>query len=278
MAADFILLHPCPVKQALGDGNVDAGTDRLLECLKARGRAAAVAEHHRRRGEEPAGKTITLQLYHATRGTETRQVAYEELLAQAAPLEPLEPHCRGCPANVLGRPFGCIGDVKYPIPLTTQRWLLDRIEPPGTLGGQFFLRGVADFDYTGEPLVSFRQNGLLEGATPPSRTFHVGPGNDLTLSVDQLLQGVLCVNAPLDPTHCLLVLLWLGALRFDGVGLATVDRLREAIGLTTPAERSRRVGLDLGRPHDDPAVRSMQSLLEGFFAAWVLDARLWVWA
>lgn len=278
MAADLVLLYPCAVKTSLGDGDADAGTDRLLECLKARSRAETIAEVYTQRGESPQGKSIELRLFHATQGTETRQVSYEDFLAQAAPLVPLEGHCRGCPANFQGQPFGCIGVVNYPIPRVAQEWLLDRIEPPGSLGGQFFLRGLDDFNYTGERMRSLRTSGLVEGEEPPTRILHISPGATRAVTVDQIFEAILCIEGPLNPSHCLLVLLWLGALTVEGVPLASLDQMRALLELQTTTEREQHVGLNLGPPSDESSIRSLQVLLEGMFAAWVLETPLWVWA
>jgi hypothetical protein len=125
---------------------------------------------------------------------------------------------------------------------------------------------------------SYRSGGLVEGTTPPARTLAPGPGTTRTVTVDQIFEAILCVEAPLNPSHCMLVLLWLGAMRIDGVPLASLDQMRELLEVNTPAERSQRVGLDVGPRHPEASIRALQTLLEGMFTAWVLETPLWVWA
>lgn len=278
MAADLVLLFPCEVKRSLGAGDLDAGTDQLLRCLKARDRAALIAETYSERGETPEGKSIELMLLNVESGNQTRQVPYEEFLAEAAPLLPLESHCLGCPANFRGRSFGCIGVLNYPVTLAAQQWLLDRLEPSATVGGQFFLRMCADFGYTGEPLQGYREANLIEGKQPLTRPLSLGGGQHRLVTIDQIFHGILCLKEPLGPAHCFLVLLWLGAVRFEGVPISTVEQLRAAVDLKTVAERQQRVTLDIGPADADHGIRRMQGLLEALYASFILDTPLWVWS
>src|SRR5262249_24189258 len=156
----------CPPKETLGAGDFLAGTDCLLECLKARSRAEAIAAIAQRKGESPAGKSITIRLAHADGQVTDRQVSYEDLVREAQQLTVHGVGCAGGPANVLGKPFGCIGVVNYPIRKAAEQWLLSRLQPTSTVGGKLFLAAIGDFGYTGQPLQRFRQAGLFEAKQP----------------------------------------------------------------------------------------------------------------
>jgi len=80
MAVDFVVHYPWRPENQLGEGDPLAGTEQILECLKAQGRAAAIAQ---RDGESPHGKPITLRLMHAADGQVTdQQVTYDELISR----------------------------------------------------------------------------------------------------------------------------------------------------------------------------------------------------
>ena len=91
---------------------------------------------------------------------------------------------------------------------------------------------------------------------------------------DQILQGMIAVEEPLDPGHCMGVLLWLGCLRFDGRGLgdaADAPLVQEISRLGTPESRRSRTSIDVTPAPQDRSTASLQDLLHAFYLAWVLD-------
>lgn len=55
------------------------------------------------------------------------QVTVGKLQEMTEPLSELDGECKGCPANVSGRSFGCIGKVDTPIRKEVEDWLLARL-------------------------------------------------------------------------------------------------------------------------------------------------------
>lgn len=272
MAVDLALLYPCPPRDKLGDGDPGRGTEVILDCLKARSRAEALAEVVRRDGRSPEGVSVTVHRYTPDGLSEPVEVTYEELLEQAAPLDEHAGHCTNCPANLLKEPYGCVGAINYPIRRAAEEWLIGLARPADEAGGFLFLRAIEDFGYDGEPIRRFRQAGLFE--LKRGLTKKLGPGK--TVSSDQLFQAVFCIGEPLDPGHCMGVLLWLGALTLDGDRIAGPDGLRELLGLDTPKERTTRARLAVGRRSDDADVAAVQRLLLFLYGSWVFDTPLYV--
>jgi hypothetical protein len=275
MAVDYILSFVCAAKEQMGDGDPGTGTDRILDALKARARANLLAETAAREGKDPAGRTAVYMTIGPSREPVRVEQTYEELRAESDRLLPFEPACAGCPANVLGKPFGCIGVLNYPIPRVAEEWLMNRVQPEGHAGCFLLLAMIRDFSYTGEPIQRFRQGGLFEAKTPVRRSLGSGPSGPVVTS-NQILQAILALRDPLDPGHCLCVLCWLGCLSLDGSPATTPEQLRGLASLETPVERRARVSLDIGPDSPDAGIAGMQRLLRALHAAWVNDAPLWV--
>ena len=276
MAVDWVLHYLCQPKEAFGGGDFLAGTDRLLECLKARHRADAIAEIARRDGESPAGKSVTIRVAHADGDVNDREVTYEDLVREADQLKPHEPACAGCPANVLGKPFGCIGVINYPIRKVGEEWLVNRLQPSSAVGGKLFLAAIRDFGYTGEPLRQYRTAGLFEAGRPLTKKLKKGFFGGDAVTSDQLFQAIFCIGEPLDPGHCLGILMWLGCLRLDGAVVETPEQALAVSKLEGAKARAEGAQFDVGEPAADPAVRPMQLLLKALYSSWVLKAPLWV--
>src|SRR5262249_45138414 len=237
-----------------------------------------MAEHARKGGRSPEGMTLTVQLWNAVKKTtENREVPYEELVREGERLTPHEAACASCPANFRGTPFGCFGWVNYPVPREAEEWLLGRLEPSTNLGGKLFLRAIDDFGYTGDPIRRLRAGGLFESKDSLWRELNPGPMGGDGVTSDQLFQAIFCISEPLDPGHCLGILLWLGALTLDGAPARELPQLRALLDLLTPEERLARAGLDQGEGDSD-AVEAMQTMLRAIYLSWALDAPLNVWA
>ena len=276
MAVDWILNLPCQPKEALGNGDLLVGTDTLLACLKAGNRAAAVADMARQNGDSPEGTSIVVRVARADGEVEDQEVCYDDLVAQNRQLDPLAPACEGCPGNVLGRPFGCIGVVNYPIPATVEQWLVDRLQPSTVVGGKLFLAAIRDFGYTGQPIQQFREGGLFELARPIKKKLKGGLFSSESVTTDQLFQALFCIGEPLDPGHCLGVLFWLGCLRLDGAVVESLEQAAAVSRLGGVAERQQRTALVTGGDPAADGVSSFELLLQALYRSWVLNVPLWV--
>lgn len=269
MAIDYFVHYPCDPKRALGGGDPDDGTGRLLDLLNARDRAAAIRQMAQRDGRNPEDVTITLKKVGPGGRVVDEPLSYRQMVEQAAQLTPLEPACVDCPANGRNRPFGCGGSVRYPIPPASEEWLIELLQPAESVGGRLFQRAVADFKYTGEPMKRFRQAGFL-APDPVKLAMESSSGPPVVVTSDQLWQPILCVGGGLDPGHCFGILLWLGGVRLDGRDLESFEDVKALLQLSVEDRRTRTAPW-FGPPTDDRAVESLRGLLTAMYLAWVLD-------
>jgi len=205
MAVDFVVKLECDAKRALGGGDTGKGTLDIVRRLKARNQAKAIEQVAEEEGSDPKSLSVTIAV---TRDgeTEEREVSYDELLAEAAPLQAHAAGCADCPANVLGEnhPYGCVGSVGYPISPDAERWLMERVAGASKEAHEIMLSAIDDFGYDGEPVQEMRERGMLEGEAAVEV--------ELGVDSDQVLQALLFVGSELEPSHCHLLLVWLGAL------------------------------------------------------------------
>lgn len=211
---------------------------------------------------------------------EAREVTWTELAAAAAPLASQEEHCRACPANFLGHAYGCYGATNYPVPRVAEEWLMSRLQLADQVGGFLCLRMIADFGYDGAPIQNMRRAGLFEASAPVSKILQKGFLSKKSVDSNQVLQAILAISEPLDPSHVMGVLVWIGGIALDGAvptSMGDAPSLQALSQLDGFAERSARTRLELGPPSDDPGIAGMQRLLAGLYAAFLNNAPTLVW-
>src|SRR5690606_30185584 len=115
-------------------------------------------------------------------GLQDLQVGYAELRERARPLADHANDCEACPGNAAYRGYGCFGSVRYPIPRWTEKWLLNRLQPAGTLGGDRFLAALDQLD--GRTVRALRTRGAFQLEDPLERTLSKGWFRRVTIDVD----------------------------------------------------------------------------------------------
>jgi len=272
MAMSAVIDLPCGPKQSLGGGDPDAGTRALIGLLRARDQAAFVRAAAERDGRDPAAATVNVVTV-TPDGRQDRAVSLPELELAAAGLDAIAPDCATCPVNRGGLVGGCVGVIHYPIPRSAEAWLLDRVQPPDTLGGFLLLRAVADFKYDGSAVKSYRERKLFEADAALTRPLPSNEFGATRVSSDQLFHALLGVGPKLNPWHQAMFLCWFGALGVDGAIPATPDQFEALINLPV-ADRPARARPNLGEPSADPGERAMQGLLYRLCVAWAHDQTL----
>jgi hypothetical protein len=217
MGVDHIVHLECAAKKALGDGDCFVGTLDILSRKKARRHAELLAEVAAEQGTTPGEMSVTVAVNRDGK-TEECNVNYEELLAEAAILDKHHSGCESCAANVLDQPYGCIGAVGYPISLSAERWLIDRVRGAGDEAHQLLLAAIDDFGYDGAAFRRFRERGLIESDAPLSVEIR-----GRTVTADQLFHALFCVGPELEPTHAFMLLVFIGGVRIDDPRAETVD-------------------------------------------------------
>lgn len=279
MAIDYIVHFECAPKLELGHGDDVEGTARLLDMLKARSRADAITELARKQGQNPSEISITIQITGPGGDPKPQQVTLAELRAMSAELENYSAACTECPANILRQPFGCFGIINYPIQTQSEEWVMNRVQPANTLGGQFLLGALADFGYTGAYIDEMRRHGMFEAKLPINKIVEKKLFRSIEVNSNQVLEAILGVGEALSSDHCFGILLWLGAIAVDGKVPSDIkdQRIIETLTkLRTPQDRAKRTRLAIDSPSRNPAFAQMQNLVKGLYGAWVNNVPLLV--
>ncbi len=277
MGADLIVDLPCAAKRSLGGGDAFQGTIAMLRMRKSHSQALAVAAQVQAAGI-PMDQPVITVVVQTPDGDRERKVSVADLLAESAPLEQLDGDCASCPANATHQPFGCLGYVAYPIGPAAEAWLIDRVQPEGSLGHFMLCSALEDFGYTGEMFATWRERGLFTAPEPRRALLEIRDGRRLEVDTNQIFQAVFGVGERLDPVHCGLMLIWLGALAIEGVVPTTVDPvfLRTMASMQSTEERLLRSALAVGEPSEDPDIAGMQRMLRMLYVAWLNGVELLV--
>ncbi|GAB4512490.1 MAG: hypothetical protein OHK0046_12100 [Anaerolineae bacterium] len=261
MAIDHIIDYDCIPKQTLT-------TEGILERLKGRNRAAEIIKLFRRNGDERPPSEMGFEF---TRSTpegyeETRVIVVQDLLDAAADLDPLEHHCAGCPANRLGRPFGCMDFVNYPITQKAEAWMLNQMPVPDEPLIWLLLRqGIKEFKYDGTTVLPLREgtDAYFEAAQAATRRL-----GEFVIDANQVFEMVFGVGA-ITPNHAALVLLFFHAIRRD----LEADEIMWITPAPDDAESKFPFRLDYA-PDDDEVLLQIKDLLKSLYIAWKLNVRL----
>ena len=261
MAIDHIIDYDCVPKQTLS-------TEGILERLKGAERAKTIIRMFRENGDDRPPSKMGFEF---TRSTpegeeETRVIVVQDLIDLAAELDPLSHHCEGCPANRLGKPFGCMDFVQYPISAVAEKWMLDLLPVPDEPLIWLLLRqGIKEFDYDGEsvrPLREADQTYFEETRTLARRL------GEFSINANQLFEMIFSVGN-ISPNHAGILLLMLHAIPRD---LETQE-----ITYITPAApdaETRHPFRFTMEDSDDTTIAELKGLFHALYTAWRLNVNL----
>lgn len=261
MAIDYIIDYPCTPKQVLETGGI-------LERLKARDRAQAIIELFRRSGDNRPPTEMGFEFTRtAADGSEESQViVVQHLLDLAEELLPLQHHCAGCPANRSGEPFGCMGQVTYPISGAGEAWLLNRLpNVDETLLWMLLRQGVRDLEYDGSTAQPLREDDTTIFAD--QRTIFRALG-ELVITNNQVFEMVFLVGH-LQPNHAGILLLFFDAIprRLEAPDIVNIG--------TMPLAAREQVRFMIGpEADDDQTITELKEFLYALYLAWQLDVTL----
>ena len=213
MGLDYIVNLSCKPKLTFGRGDLARGTADVLARQKAKNQADMLAQMAEEEGQDLGEIAITIA---DGRGGE-RNVSHAELVQQAAPLAEHASACEDCPANVIGRPYGCIGSVSYPIDDDGEKWLLGRVAGAGKEAQRLMFAAIDDFGYDGEEIREHRAEGIFEN----KRALTAKLGREVT--TDQLFHAILSVGSELAAFHCAMLLVWTGAVTIEDTKAEDLD-------------------------------------------------------
>lgn len=264
MAIDYVIDLDCVPKQTLG-------TEGILERLKGQARAENVIRLFREHGDNRPPSKMGFEFSRSQPdGTEeTRVIIVQDMLDQAAELDPLAHHCEGCPANALGRPFGCMGQIQYPISSAAEAWLLDQL--PGTdepLVWLLLRQGVQEMGYDGESVKPLRANPTYF----EERRLRGRDMVEFVFNADQVFE-MLFMLGHIQPPHAGLLLLFFGAIprahveANDIVDIINHNLMADDIARQYPFQMR-------PSPDDDTTIADLKPFFYAVYCAWMLNVPL----
>lgn len=264
MAIDYVVNLDCVPKQTLG-------TDGIMERIKGQARAESVIRLFREHGDDrlPSEMGFEFSRSQPDGSEETRVIIVQDMLDQAAELDPLARYCEGCPANALNRPFGCMGQIQYPISAAAEAWLLDQL--PGTdepLVWLLLRQGVQEMGYDGEMVKPLRANPTYF----EERRLRGRDMVEFVFSADQAFE-MLFMLGHIQPSHAGMVLLFFGAIPRENV---EANHIVDIINHNLTAD-------DIARlfpfqmkpsPDDDATISDLKQFFYAVYCAWTLNVAL----
>lgn len=263
MAIDYVIDYPCVPKQELT-------TDGILDRIKGAERAEAIIKLYRDGGDTRPPSEMAFEFTRSTPAgdEETREFSVQDLLNAAADLERYQHHCVGCPANITGKPFGCMNFIQYPISHTAENWLLDRLPTPDdALIWLLLKQGVEDFQYDGATLKPLREMpDVYFTHTEPARRLL----GEFVFDADQLFEMLLAVGH-INPNHAALLLLFLHAVRRD-------IEADEIMNIRSAPDAQNRYPLLLNEEdaarNPDRSIREFAVFIKALYTGWKMQIRI----
>jgi hypothetical protein len=283
MGVDVIVHYPCDPKHAFGHGDQIAGVYRMLDMVKARVRARVVSELAINQGKDP--DQIEFEMVQTYGGQPAKRVVrVSDMLEIAKPLEQYSAACKGCPANTMDKPYGCSIGVRYPITTKAQEWMLEQLQPPGTVGRDLFVSILERYELQGKYVQHLRRSGIFEaGVAREEQILGMPLFSDLVfemiLGVGEYLRPIQDFRV-LPPKYALAVLICLGCLRVGGQPPRSKDDLHpvEALeGSSSVTDRRELARFDVGEQSSEFGIAELQGLLYSVYTGWVVQAPLLVW-
>ena len=277
MAIDYGITLDCEPRRHFGSGNTEHGTVEILEKLKARDRARMLREVARTKGIDLATQKVTMNVHDREGKPVQRQVTMAELELEAQALDTHAAACVGCPANVLGEPYGCYAAIHYPISAAGEAWLISRIQPPGTMGAIMCADYISEFGVTGERTKQLRQTGHFESRQAPKAVLKKGFLKSVSVSADQLFEAMFLSGNVMSPSHNLGILLWLDAVHVEGAAAGSSAEALQSLNSADAAQRrAEGTRLELGPDPGAPGELAFFTFAKAMYLSWVLDTPLYV--
>lgn len=266
MAIDHVIDLDCVPKRTLS-------TAGLVARLKARDRAAAVIKLYRDHGDQRPPAEMGFEMVRRTPdgAEETKTILIQDLLDDAAPLDPLAKYCVNCPANRAGTPFGCFSYISYPISRAAEVWLLKQL--PGPEDALIFLllrQTILEYTLQDEQVARMRSAPgiIFESTERFARRFE-----DVQITTDQVFE-MLFLPGMITPAHATLLLLFFGGIPRD-MDADTLLRMTQAGSADGAATDERNAPFLLETdPDDDESIRDIKAYFEALHYAYRLNVTL----
>jgi len=258
MGVDYAINYGCVPKEVFT-------TEGLIQRVKAHDRADAIRLFYKSQGEDRNPEDMGFEMiYRTADGTEeTRLIRIDELDKMTAELDPHEAHCANCPANRLKKPFGCIGNVNYPLSGKSEVWMLELLPSEDEPLPFLLLKEGNDMGNTGAQAVALRQNSpgvFFESTDSIYRQY-----SEMDVSGERLFELFFLLGA-IQPKRAHMILMFLGAVGRDMEAAELFDLV------PAPADAGERYPFLLEFvPNEDQSIRDIKHFLHTLYVAWLLN-------
>ncbi|MBX9691364.1 MAG: hypothetical protein K2Z81_03200 [Cyanobacteria bacterium] len=227
MSIEYLIDLQCPIKDQFPN-------ELLISKVKGRKQAEAILAMAQEEGDVSASELVIKRVLYTPEGEmEQEEVTIQALIDESEDVYSMEEYCTECPANPFQQPFGCYGNISYPILSDTEQWLVSLLpdhsqsEPLNLL-----LRYLQDFDLDGGAINEMRKDStFFESREPAVKTWtDQGVMGRMTgkkgqaVNSSQLLEILFGVG-PLEPAHSLSVLYYLNFIPHN----TSVEEFAEAL-------------------------------------------------
>lgn len=227
MAIDFALQRPCTARRYTPEV-------KLRSMVRHRGIAEIAIAQFREKFPHADSDTLTSKCtveitVKSPDGTAKQmQVTVGRLLDMIAPLSELDGECKGCPANLSGRSFGCIGKVNYPVRKDAEDWLLARLPDDAKDANLvLLLKHLADLGIDGAPVEMQRSRSrMFERKEAAVRKWGGWLGPKAQITSSQLLH-LLAFRESIGPEQAQLYIRLLGLAKLGSEPGETSDAVEQ---------------------------------------------------
>ena len=284
MGADFAMLIGCDVRDAFFEDPMMA-TEALVAEIKQRSSLDAVL----RINESGAMPLSILKVVIGPNGPVETTVTLDDLMASVRRLDVLSSRCDGCALRTELTPFGCTGNIHYPITAATEEWLVEQMSEEGSLGAKLRKQLAQGIGAHGSIGSNWRARQILQRDKPAEKK----TGNRWLLlssakvSGDELIEWLFFSGSrgekgspywQVDARTALSLLIILDRVEIDGQSPQEFDlEAFEALGALDESARTSRVRL---KPlnQDESAAKPFEAYLRALHLTFVHNAMLGIYA
>ena len=211
MSIDWLLNHDCRAKKALSP----LGIFRRRQVVARFEIVSEIAKLACPKGSISALEMDVFE-HDPQVGPVIRSFAAADAAELARQLENHQTECADCPANVRSVPYGCFGNVRFPISAAAEEWLIQSLpRSMSTPAGKMLAEMMHRLGCDGRAIRWLRQydGRYFELEKAPSRHW-TGPGGMFAIDTDGLYQSMFITNGTegVSPFHGVLLCYFVGGL------------------------------------------------------------------
>ena len=274
MAINFAVDLECEPKRFFGEGNCQNGKRIIEKKLAALDKAQTIRDMAREAGDDPYEirvKLEDLKVHQADENPVGPVVGLADVEEEAKGLDGHSAQCGTCPVNVRKEPFGCFCWINYPIPESAEKWLISRLQPPGTFGGGLCYHLVRGSGCSGRTVRAMREAGALSARLATKVKVMKGLLGYRSVTSDQIIEYIFGPGELIEPMLCFDILLFFGAIRVDGtIPAHRGDKGMLGLGdLSSREAKAQRTSLEVGSDSDAEKGMGFENLFKVMYLSWV---------